>query len=95
MHQPSGSSPEVVEKRGEDEEACVVREVLEETQLTVRVERLLVDAPAEPADGIYTRWRAYLCSAVDGEAAPGGGEGANAERGWDQLSAEVALFSPE
>ena len=65
-------------EEGEEEEACVVREVLEETQLHVRVDGLLFDHPAEPPDGTYTRWRTYLCSVVTGRAAPGGGEGANA-----------------
>ena len=64
---------------GESEEACIVREVREETALTVRVERLLSDVPAVPPDGTYTRWRTYLCTVLGGEAAPGGGEGASAE----------------
>jgi 8-oxo-dGTP pyrophosphatase MutT (NUDIX family) len=63
----------------EDEYACVLREVREETQLSVRVERLLLDTRAEPADGTYVRWRTYLCSVLGGTAAPGGGEGAVAE----------------
>lgn len=64
---------------GESEESCVIREVYEETGLTVRVQRLLSDVPAEPPDGTYTRWRTYLCAVVASEAAPGGGEGASAE----------------
>jgi len=63
----------------EDEETCVVREVHEETGLAVRVERLMIDCPAEPPDGFYVRWRTYLCSVVGGQAAPGGGEGASAD----------------
>ena len=63
----------------EDEVSCVTREVLEETGLQVRVERLLFDRPAEPPDGTYIRWRTYLCTAEGGEAAPGGGEGSAAE----------------
>jgi GrpB-like predicted nucleotidyltransferase (UPF0157 family)/ADP-ribose pyrophosphatase YjhB (NUDIX family) len=63
----------------ESEEACVVREVQEETCLQVRVDRLLLDTPAQPPDGTYARWRTYLCSVVEGEAAPGGGEGASAQ----------------
>lgn len=65
--------------REEDEDACVAREVLEETGLSVHIERLLLDAPAEPRDGAYVRWRTYLCTVLRGHAAPGGGEGANAE----------------
>jgi 8-oxo-dGTP pyrophosphatase MutT (NUDIX family) len=64
---------------GESEETCVAREVQEETQLVIRVERLLFDVPAQPLDGMYVRWRTYLCTVVSGVAAPGGGEGANAE----------------
>ena len=64
---------------GEDEESCVAREVSEETGLSVQVDRLLFDAPAEPPDGTYRRWRTYLCTVLEGEAAAGGGEGANAE----------------
>jgi len=66
-------------EEGEDESTCVAREVLEETGLTVRVDHLLSDVPAEPPDGTYVRWRTYQCSVLGGEAAPGGGEGANAE----------------
>lgn len=63
---------------GEDDVSCVAREVAEETLLSVRVERLLSDVPAEPPDGTYVRWRTYLCSVVSGEAGPGGGEGSSA-----------------
>ena len=66
-------------EESEEEHTCVVREVLEETQLSVRVERLLSDVSAEPADGTYVRWRTYLCAVVGGTAAAGGGEGASAE----------------
>ena len=66
-------------EEGESEEACVIREVREETCLVARVERLLLDSPAVPPDGTYTRWRTYLCSVIGGDPAPGGGEGANAE----------------
>jgi 8-oxo-dGTP diphosphatase len=63
----------------EDDAACVAREVLEETALVVRVERLLYDCVADPLDGTYQRWRTYLCSVLSGMAAPGGGEGSNAD----------------
>ena len=63
---------------GETEETCIAREVEEETCLAVRVERFLSDVPAEPPYGTYSRWRTYLCTAIAGEAAPGGGEGASA-----------------
>jgi 8-oxo-dGTP pyrophosphatase MutT (NUDIX family) len=63
----------------EGEERCVAREVHEESGLTIRVERLLSDIVAHPPDGTYERWRTYQCSVISGDAAPGGGEGANAE----------------
>ena len=63
----------------EDAATCVVREVREETGLAVRIEQLLIDCPAPPAEKSYARWRTYLCSVVDGEAAPGGGEGDDAD----------------
>jgi 8-oxo-dGTP diphosphatase len=55
---------------GESEEACVEREVREETHLEVAVERLLFEMPDIP-EGIYDRLRTYLCQVVDGEARPG------------------------
>ena len=64
---------------GETAEACVAREVSEETGLVVQVGRLLSDVPAEPPDGTYARWRTYLCTGTAGEAVAGSGEGANAE----------------
>jgi len=64
---------------GESDDACVAREVEEETGLSVQVERLLLDVPAEPPDGTYTRWRTYDCRVTGGDAVAGGGEGDNAE----------------
>ena len=90
---------------GETETECVAREVAEETGLTVRVEHLLLDVPADPPDGTYDRWRTYLCTVLDGQAAPGGGEGGNAtlvavswlplrvERDWpDQVRSNNVLY---
>ena len=54
----------------EREEACVAREMWEETNVQVRVERLLLDEPAE-AGGIYQRRKTYLCTVEAGEASPG------------------------
>jgi 8-oxo-dGTP diphosphatase len=54
----------------ESEQECVIREMKEETNLEVRIERLILDEPAHP-DGAY-RWRkTYLCTPVSGEASPG------------------------
>jgi len=39
----------------------------------------LLDVAADPPDGTYDRWRTYLCTALAGDAKPGGGEGDNAD----------------
>ena len=57
-------------EKGESEEACVRREVLEETQLEVAVVRPLFEVPDHPG-GIYDRLRTYLCHITSGEARPG------------------------
>ena len=55
---------------GESETQCVIREMKEETNLVVNVDRLLLDEPA-PSRGIYKRLKTYLCSIVNGTPAPG------------------------
>jgi len=55
---------------GETEEQCVRREMLEETHLVVRVERLLLDEAADTG-GEYARYKTYLCAPISGEARPG------------------------
>jgi 8-oxo-dGTP pyrophosphatase MutT (NUDIX family) len=57
-------------EEGESEMDCLRREVLEETHLHVKVERLLLDEPGVPGD-IYQRLKTYLCQVVGGEARPG------------------------
>ncbi len=57
-------------EEGESEEACVEREMWEETNLRVSADRLLLDEPAQPG-GVYQRHRTFLCSVVSGTAAPG------------------------
>lgn len=54
----------------ETEEACVQREMQEETSLLVQVQSLLLDEPSSPG-AIYQRWKTYLCSILEGEAQPG------------------------
>ena len=55
---------------GETEEQCVQREMKEETNLDVVVERLLLDEPEHP-DGVYKRRKTYLCTPLAGEPRPG------------------------
>ena len=54
----------------ETPEQCLIREVREETQLTITVERLLLDDPA-PAGDVYRRFHTYLCRASTFAAGPG------------------------
>ena len=55
---------------GETEMACVAREMWEETNLVVGVERFLVETviPNDPFN--FTR-KTFLCHIISGEAAPG------------------------
>jgi 8-oxo-dGTP diphosphatase len=55
---------------GETAEACVAREMHEETNLQVAVERLLLDETASPG-GVYQRRHTYLCAVLAGTASPG------------------------
>lgn len=57
-------------KVGESEEACVQREVREETRREVAVVRPLFEAPDGPG-GSYDRLRTYLCHVIGGTARPG------------------------
>jgi len=57
-------------KEGESEEACVIREMKEETNLDVEVVRLILDEPHFPGR-VYQRARTFLCRPVGGEAQPG------------------------
>ena len=56
-------------EENETEEACVQREILEETHLVVTIERLLLDEAA--LTGAYQRRKTYLCSVGMGDALPG------------------------
>lgn len=56
--------------QGESEEACVTREVREETHLQVEVGPLILEEDAEPGD-TYLKRRTYACRVLGGEAKPG------------------------
>lgn len=56
---------------GETEEQCVIREMQEETNLTVRVERLLFQEHWQEDGGVYRGAKTYLCTPISGEASPG------------------------
>ena len=57
---------------GETEIECVQREVREETNLEVEVQGLLLDEVARHKDdGLYKRYKTYLCRPITSEASPG------------------------
>lgn len=73
----------------ETEEECVIREMKEETNLDVEIDRLLLDEPSPP--GSVYRWRkSYLCYPVSGEASPG--YEPEPEAAADYLISEVRWF---
>ena len=55
---------------GETEQECVIREVKEETNLEVAIERLIFDEPV-PAGWGYAWRKSYLCRIIAGTPAPG------------------------
>jgi 8-oxo-dGTP diphosphatase len=71
--------------RADDEtgEQCVIREIKEETNLDVRIERLLIDGPSHPHSP-YQRFKTYLCTPVQGDVTPDGVE--SVEVRWFDLS---------
>lgn len=74
----------------ETEEACVQREMHEETQLDVSVERLLLYEEGIPLEVHYKRRKTYLCKAVNGNAQPG--YDPEAESAQQHAIAEVRWF---
>ena len=56
----------------ETDEVCVIREMKEETNLDVIVDRLILDEPVPPnPDGIYKWLKSNFCYPVGGVASPG------------------------
>jgi len=58
-------------ENGESEEQTVRREMRKETNLDVRVERLLIAQPAFQEGRLVGHLKTYLCTPVGGEASPG------------------------
>lgn len=56
---------------GETEEECILREVREETHLSVEVECLILDEPAPAYDTAYEWQKTYRCRVVGGDPRPG------------------------
>jgi ADP-ribose pyrophosphatase YjhB (NUDIX family) len=54
----------------ETEEACVKREVYEETHLHVEIDRLILDEP-DISEGMYQRAKTYACRIIGGDLQPG------------------------
>jgi|RhiMetdeSRZDD1v2_1073273.scaffolds.fasta_scaffold848467_2 ADP-ribose pyrophosphatase YjhB (NUDIX family) len=54
----------------ETEEACVKREVYEETHLHVEIDRLILDEP-DTSEGMYQRAKTYACRIIGGDLQPG------------------------
>jgi 8-oxo-dGTP pyrophosphatase MutT (NUDIX family) len=50
-----------------DEAATAVREVREETECQISVERFLFELPANAGDSTYRRYRTYLCRIAGGD----------------------------
>ncbi|MGD2058351.1 MAG: NUDIX hydrolase [Anaerolineales bacterium] len=57
-------------EEGETAEACLVREMMEETRILVSVERLLFKERHRTGD-TYAKSKTYLCRPIGGEAGPG------------------------
>lgn len=61
---------------GESEEECLTREMREETNLEVKVVRLLYEEPVDmnPGEGykkVYQRQKTFLCEIISGTPTPG------------------------
>jgi 8-oxo-dGTP diphosphatase len=74
LHHESGRTywlfPGGGKEAGETEEDCLRREMQEETNLVVQIDRLLIDQDTEP-DADYVRRKMFLCHPISGTASPG------------------------
>ena len=70
----------------ETEEQCIIREVKEETNLDIRIERLLIDGPSH-RHSPYQRFKTYLCAPAEGAAKPDATESIDIK--WFDLSDET------
>ncbi|MFX1567359.1 MAG: NUDIX domain-containing protein [Promethearchaeota archaeon] len=57
-------------EEGETEEECVKREIKEETNLDIVVERLLLDRAGQ-SNTVYCSYKTYLCKPLTNNAKPG------------------------
>ena len=69
----------------ETEEQCIVREVKEETNLKVQIDRLLIDGPSHRHSS-YQRFKTYLCFPIEGAARADDAESFDVK--WFNLSDE-------
>jgi ADP-ribose pyrophosphatase YjhB (NUDIX family) len=88
---------------GETLEACVEREVSEETCLEVQVERLLFESEDPAGRYTYTKYATYLCLPVSGKPAIGTERESSAIHSivdigwyplWDESRWEADFFEP-
>jgi 8-oxo-dGTP pyrophosphatase MutT (NUDIX family) len=78
-------------EEGETEEECVKREIMEETNLEVVVERLLLDLPGQTDDDFYRFYKTYLCKPITIDAQPGSEPEFETSKGFE--ISEVGWFS--
>jgi len=72
----------------ETEEQCVIREIKEETNLTVKIECLLIDGPSH-RHSPYQQFKTYLCTPIGGISIPDGKESIDIK--WFDLNDETQV----